>query len=221
MNRKFAFWLISATALAALLAGCSASNAGVNNPPAAQTSAPAAQAPATTAPTTSAAVVPTSTEAPLYATSAPAVTSQPATTTSATSAAAPNATDTEAGFEPPDCGKSNCDQPGPAITQNLQGNATNGAQVFAQNCAVCHGQNGKGGQANPGSDDGVVPALNPIDTMFNTNDPKEFALEIDLFIEHGSHTKGPFQMPDWGDSGKLTPQQIADVIAYVMSLNTH
>ena len=26
-------------------------------------------------------------------------------------------------------------------------------------------------------------------------------------------------MPAWGDTKKLTPQQIADVIAYVMSLN--
>jgi mono/diheme cytochrome c family protein len=26
-------------------------------------------------------------------------------------------------------------------------------------------------------------------------------------------------MPAWGDNGALTPQQIADVIAYIMSLN--
>jgi mono/diheme cytochrome c family protein len=26
-------------------------------------------------------------------------------------------------------------------------------------------------------------------------------------------------MPAWGDTGKLTPQQIADVIAYILSVN--
>ena len=45
---------------------------------------------------------------------------------------------------------------------------------------------------------------------------------LDLFLEHGSTPEGPNPketMPAWGDTKKLTPQQIADVIAYVMSLN--
>ena len=49
-----------------------------------------------------------------------------------------------------------------------------------------------------------------------------FVTNLDLFVQHGSTPAGPgptFSMPPWGDSGKLTQQQIADVIAYVISLN--
>ena len=48
------------------------------------------------------------------------------------------------------------------------------------------------------------------------------ATNLDLFLEHGSTPEGPgptFSMPAWGDKKLLTPQQIADVIAYVISLN--
>jgi mono/diheme cytochrome c family protein len=45
---------------------------------------------------------------------------------------------------------------------------------------------------------------------------------IDLFIQHGSTPEGPSawrNMPGWGDNDGMTQQQIADVIAYVISLN--
>jgi mono/diheme cytochrome c family protein len=114
---------------------------------------------------------------------------------------------------------SNSGGPGEAV--NLTGNATTGAQVFADNCAVCHGDGGKGGVANPGSADGTVPPLTPLDE-FNRADVKTFATDLDLFIEHGSTPEGssPTQvMPAFGDKKLLTPQQIADVIAYIISLN--
>ncbi len=110
--------------------------------------------------------------------------------------------------------------PGPAIS--LTGDANAGAQIFASNCVVCHNTEGKGGNPNPGSVDGTIPALNPIDPTIKNPDPKVFATNIDLFVEHGSTPEGPgptFSMPPWGDKKLLTPQQIADVIAYVMSLN--
>jgi mono/diheme cytochrome c family protein len=53
-------------------------------------------------------------------------------------------------------------------------------------------------------------------------DSKIYAINLDLFIEHGSTPGGnsPQQtMPAWGDDKKLTPQQIADVIAYLIALN--
>ena len=53
-------------------------------------------------------------------------------------------------------------------------------------------------------------------------DLKTFATNLDLFLEHGSTPEGTnptFSMPAWGDKKLLTPQQIADVIAYVISLN--
>ncbi len=115
---------------------------------------------------------------------------------------------------------SNPGGPGDAI--NLKGDPNSGQQVFAGNCQVCHGADAKGGNPNPGSDDGTIPPLNPIDQTMVSSDYKTFAFNVDLFVQHGSTPAGPspmFSMPPWGDSGKLTQQQIADVIAYVISLN--
>jgi mono/diheme cytochrome c family protein len=81
---------------------------------------------------------------------------------------------------------------------------------------------GVGGHVNPGSADGTVPALNPIDETLKDPDYKTFATNLDLFLEHGSTPEGNnpiFQMPAWGDKNMITPQQIADVIAYIISLN--
>ncbi len=111
---------------------------------------------------------------------------------------------------------------GPGEAVNLTGDATAGATVFQQHCQVCHGPEGKGGVANPGSTDGTVPPLNPIDPGLVNSDAKIFAKNIDLFIEHGSKPEGdnPSKlMTAFGDQKVLTPQQIADVIAYVISLN--
>jgi mono/diheme cytochrome c family protein len=141
---------------------------------------------------------------------APAPTAVPPTATAAAS--------TDATAEP--ARPSNPGGPGDAV--NLTGDAKAGAQVFVDKCKKCHGDEGKTGVDNPGSTDGTVPNLNPIDETIKNNDPKVFATNIDLFIEHGSTPGGtkPTQVMDaWGDKKLLTPQQIADVIAYVMSLN--
>ena len=110
----------------------------------------------------------------------------------------------------------------PDPPSDLTGDATSGQQIFATNCQTCHNAEGKGGIPNPGSSNGTVPALNPINPTLKDPDPKTFATNLDLFIEHGSTPAGPgptFNMPPWGDKKALTPQQIADVIAYVISLN--
>ncbi len=124
---------------------------------------------------------------------------------------------TEAAEEP--ARPTNPGGPGTALT--LTGDPQRGAQVFT-NCVPCHGNQGKGGVQNPGSSDGTVPTLNPIDPTIANKDPKVFAYNVDLFVEHGSTPDGPspaLKMPAWGDSKGLTPQQIADVISYVISLN--
>ena len=111
---------------------------------------------------------------------------------------------------------------GPGQAVSLTGDANSGQQIFAANCVPCHAAEGKGGVANPGSTHGTVPALNPIDPALKNSDKTIFATNLDLFIEHGSTPAGPgptFSMPPWGDKGALTPQQIADVIAYLISLN--
>ncbi len=111
---------------------------------------------------------------------------------------------------------------GPGLAVDLSGNVQSGSQIFVDNCQKCHGPQGIGGVDNPGSDDSTIPPLNPIDETMVNVDPKVFAYNIDLFVEHGSTPSGPNpkqMMPAWGDDKKLTSQQIADVIAYVMSLN--
>lgn len=110
--------------------------------------------------------------------------------------------------------------PGPAV--GLTGDATKGADIFTANCARCHGDQGKGGVANAGSDDGTVPPLNPIDESLVSTNAKTFATNIDLFVEHGSVPSGSgpaLNMLSFGDDKTLQPQEIADVIAYVISLN--
>jgi mono/diheme cytochrome c family protein len=158
------------------------------------------------------------------ATPAPAApTSVPPPPAAATVAKPPAGATTEASEPPkPNCGKPDCIKPGPAIAQNLKGDVTAGQKVFVDNCEKCHGKQGATGIDNPGSTDGTVPDLNPIDSAFSTKNPTAFAAQIDAFVEHGSTPDGPSPknvMDSWGDSGKLTPQQIADVIAYVISLN--
>jgi len=115
---------------------------------------------------------------------------------------------------------SNPGGPGPAVA--LTGDVTSGTKVYVDNCQKCHGPQGTGGVANPGSTDGTIPPLNPIDETLIDRNPHVYAYNLDLFIEHGSTPEGPNPkqvMPAWGDTKKLTPQQIADVIAYVISLN--
>jgi mono/diheme cytochrome c family protein len=115
---------------------------------------------------------------------------------------------------------SNAGGPGPAV--DLTGNVAAGKDLFVSKCEICHGTEGKGGNPNPGSDDGTIPPLNPIDPLLKDPDQNVFRTNVDLFLEHGSTPAGPgptFSMPSWGDKGLLLPQQIADVIAYVMSLN--
>jgi mono/diheme cytochrome c family protein len=110
--------------------------------------------------------------------------------------------------------------PGPAA--QITGDAGRGQVLFGSYCAACHGPQGLQGIPNPGSDDGSVPALNPIDSTIVDQDLKAFATNIDLFLEHGSVPGGPapwVRMPAFGDLKMLTDQQLADVIAYLIQLN--
>jgi mono/diheme cytochrome c family protein len=115
---------------------------------------------------------------------------------------------------------SNPSGPGDAI--NLTGDAVAGAQVFTSQCEKCHGLNGAQGVNNPGSTDGTVPLLKPIDPAMQNADYKTFATNIDQILQHGSTPDGPspqLEMPAFGDQNLLTQQQIADIIAYIIKLN--
>ncbi len=80
---------------------------------------------------------------------------------------------------------------GPGEALDLKGDAAAGAEVYSANCVACHGLEGVGGVVNPGSADGVVPALNPIDPLLKDPDLRTYAANLDLFLQHGSTPAGP------------------------------
>ena len=115
---------------------------------------------------------------------------------------------------------SNAGGTGSAIT--LTGDAAKGKTIFATRCIGCHGEEGKGGIANDGSDDGTVPPLHPIDSTVVNKDKKVFAANFDLFLQNGSTPEGSKpakSMLPFGSTNRISQQDIADVIAYIISLN--
>lgn len=109
-----------------------------------------------------------------------------------------------------------------SAAQEFIGNPRHGGVLFAQLCASCHGPEGKGGVPNPGSAEGTVPALSPIDEELTDKDPARFVARIDPFLQNGSTPPGPkpsLKMPDFGRSLTLTQAQISHLEAYVLSLN--
>jgi mono/diheme cytochrome c family protein len=112
------------------------------------------------------------------------------------------------------CGAKDVTKPGKAV--NLTGDPVAGKVVYEGFCKSCHGVEGGGGIPNPGATDVTIPELKPIDEEFGT------VASMDLPIEHGSTPEGEVttqKMPAFGDEGTLKPQQIADVIAYILSIN--
>jgi ubiquinol-cytochrome c reductase cytochrome b subunit len=110
----------------------------------------------------------------------------------------------------------------PGMAAYVIGSPERGEVVFSQQCDHCHGSGGMDNIPNPGSADGKVPPLNPINRNLFSKDPQTFAENIDRFIQHGSVPKGPkpeLQMLPFGDDNSLTQQAISNVEAYVMQLN--
>ncbi len=110
----------------------------------------------------------------------------------------------------------------PGAASFVIGNVELGATIFHQDCEPCHAPQGKGKVPNPGSTDGTVPPLNPIDPALFNKDAQAFVNNIDPYIQHGSIPEGPnpaLRMLAFGDSESLTQQMIANVEAYVLFLN--
>ena len=109
-----------------------------------------------------------------------------------------------------------------ASVVKIIGDPQHGAVLFDLDCAKCHGKAGAGQVPNPGSQAGVVPALAPISRGLFTTDPAVFAANIDRVIQQGATSPGPgpaLQMPAFGTTHSLTLPEIANIEAYVLSLN--
>jgi ubiquinol-cytochrome c reductase cytochrome b subunit len=110
----------------------------------------------------------------------------------------------------------------PGEAASIIGNVVVGRKLFVNNCASCHGVDGKGGDPNYGSEIGIIPALYPVNKALYSQNPKQFAENIDVFIQHGSVPVGAYpvqKMFDYGDSYSLTQPQIANIEAYILNLN--
>jgi ubiquinol-cytochrome c reductase cytochrome b subunit len=121
---------------------------------------------------------------------------------------------------PPSTHASSSNKPGPAAA--MIGSADRGADLYKEECASCHGPRGTDQVPNPGSEEGKVPPLSPIDRELFSSDPQIFAEKIDAIIQHGSVPAGPnpaLKMAAFGDSNDLSPQQIANIEAYILRLN--
>ena len=104
----------------------------------------------------------------------------------------------------------------------LQGDAVAGAAIFTAQCEKCHGSNGAVGVENPGSTDGSVPSLNPIDPEIKNVDAQIFIANLDLYLQSGSAPEGTtpkLNMPAFGRDKTLSQQDLANLIAYLISLN--
>ena len=102
------------------------------------------------------------------------------------------------------------------------GSADHGKKLFNLYCVFCHGHEGKGGVPNPGSNLGKVPQLNPIDRSLFSKDPQTFAENIDRILQQGAVPVGPgspLRMQAFGHRKSLSQEQIADIEAFVLSLN--
>lgn len=88
-----------------------------------------------------------------------------------------------------------------------------GERVFLTNCAVCHGNGGEGkpGWQQPGPDGKLLPP--PLDG--NGRAWRLTSSQMKQFVHQGS-PDGRANMPAW--QGKLSAQEIDDVVTYVTSL---
>jgi hypothetical protein len=84
------------------------------------------------------------------------------------------------------------------------------------------------GITNPGSADGEVPPINPIDPEFKGTTAPAFVAALDDVLQNGSVPDGTtstpnaeprYKMPSFGNTYALTQPQIADLEAYVMRIN--
>ena len=96
------------------------------------------------------------------------------------------------------------------------GDASNGATLFGQNCATCHGADLTGG---------IGPRLNPISNLGNTKNPLAPSYLIGV-ITNGLQGLSCSQfncssttMPAKGGNSNLSDKDVADLAAYIIQQN--
>ncbi len=91
------------------------------------------------------------------------------------------------------------------------GTVAQGAQIYAQKCVACHGENGKGGGA-PGAGPlaGGAPLSNGIETPKTIGNYYPYATTVFDFTRRSM----PFNMPR-----SLTDNEVYALTAYILSLN--
>jgi mono/diheme cytochrome c family protein len=101
--------------------------------------------------------------------------------------------------------------PGATASGGLPGDPTKGSQLYGQNCSSCHGSNLEGG---------IGPKLNPIQNLGNTKNPLDPNYLITT-ITNGLRGVGGFttEMPPKGGNASLTPQDVADIAAFIIQSN--
>lgn len=103
-----------------------------------------------------------------------------------------------------------------AASNSVTGDAHAGHHIFLTHCAVCHKSDASGGVklGDTKSADLQSPGL---EKMYHNNDSL-----IKRAILHGKDEEGgnlDSIMPHW--AGRLTDQQVNDVIAYLHTVKTH
>jgi mono/diheme cytochrome c family protein len=95
-----------------------------------------------------------------------------------------------------------------------------GRLVYARyGCAMCHGEAGKGGVANPNAETaGKIPSLVRVGEGYTTDELRQLILRGTPTIGKANRNGGrpPYRMPGWRD--RMTDPEARDLVQYLFSL---
>lgn len=104
---------------------------------------------------------------------------------------------------------------------------SSGAQLYKQNCAVCHGNDGKGNGPPPANSPFSVPAPD-LTTLAQRHEGKFPEAYVKAVLQNGVKLQdhGPAEMPVWGvlfnaatkSDQKQVAQRIANLTEYLESI---
>ena len=97
----------------------------------------------------------------------------------------------------------------PSSGQALPGDPANGQSVYQANCTTCHGSSLEGG---------IGPQLNPITKLPGVANPLDVGYLMDTVTNGRTPAGGGTAMPAW--KGKISDQDIKDVVAYIIQQNS-